>query len=570
MDDLSEYRQLDQSASGSDQPYHTGLAQRVRTNTIEARRNRLRRAAVCYDVRDLPRIGGTFSYTHDNILVRLILPIMWRLSSRDIGNLSIKVHHDPAGGDVKVGCVNVPLGSALLPGFILDDPSNVDWGDENTTSGAKVTTELGPVGVHPNVGEDRWLMIFITFLSELAGSPARNDGASYPSPPSALDRWRETKIILDDDTPHTLTSENEPRAIGFQDTAKTTDWPDNLLAPPRQSLLIDDSSTEKGIYVYPPYLQAYNPGSANVAVFYDNFSYTDLYSVSIEETSMKGIPGTSAFNAGKAASTDFHRSDVLDLQEEVWGRHGRIYHIGGTTQLDDTDFRLGAANGAINKLHNYVDLGSAKSTAAVIGQCRVGGEGSYTLTDGTTTKTRTGYDVNALFCIAGHGAEGRDRLMPTYTVTVNLVLTDDDGSTATVTGGNYGFEDRQACVMPIGVDDIRREWINPIGYLLRAHHIDDPEGLDQENLLSHSMLGVFPEDVWSSGHWFLYSGTIVDTDTDSNRLLSIKVKGDTGDFGSEGAGTLVTGEEPKTFIHLVTWTVVAADTARTGAADVGA
>jgi hypothetical protein len=261
---------------------------------------------------------------------------------------------------------------------------------------------------------------------------------------------------------------------------------------------------------------------------------------------------------------------MITEAEKVALLHTPVFQCGGTVDVDTVDTLI-SGGGARYKLHNFIEYTTSYTT---IGNCPVRPHGEFK-TYGSNQLTRVGYRVAAVFAISSaasvtsrFGALSVDTAPP-LDLDVQLLLTDRDGSATQVDGGTSAFPSSPTNPHPVGEQTtLPRGFYDPIGYLLRIHHINRLDTQAPNDHLGHSMAGMFPEDTWRHGKYIYYESEIIDTvdvEIPTNavpaRLLSIQVRGGTVPEASwGGTGT----PAPKSYIHLLSWTVVGLDVPRPG------
>ena len=183
-----------------------------------------------------------------------------------------------------------------------------------------------------------------------------------------------------------------------------------------------------------------------------------------------------------------------------------------------------------------------------------------------TAQTRAAYRVVCLFAISAAGVDEVNEDLPATLMglSIRLSLAERDGGATVVTGGAEPAVRIPPCLHRVGQQhNSGRAAFNPVGYLLRAHHISEAAVTQlPDDLLSHSLLGQFPEDAWNTGNYAAFDATITDTESSTLRRLSVEVLGTTSDIPSNQ-----NSDAPKAFIHLLTWTVVGQDIAHPGRLD---
>lgn len=578
---MTDFKAINQDAAASDKPMHSALMQGIRNNTIAAREKRLRSMTKSYDLRvisstnvDRPRIHGTYSWNTPELRVYGCLPFLYVRTRPDVTQIKVLVagvQTDTAGS---LAAAVVKIEDAILGAWtgFREFPDDASASNTAISAGASTQEDSFTLTLPATTGDV--FMVFFGARSDLDGtvteiqdSVAAN--AMYAATYGALRRKVGGAVIqYNFNSNHTETTQRPDFCVGFDSGAGKASWPQSGLKPSRQAIFIDDGGSFRGVYVYPPYDENIEYGLPNTARLFKNpTGFYDLESIQIVEVAETGFVFDSALNGGKAASIETHSRLVVEA-EKLPLRYVPAYHCGGNVAPNTTDHvldNIGAlagtgAYGSINKLHNYVEYTASWQT---IGQCTVRPHGTHKTLDGTTTQTRVGYRAVAVFAISAASSLDFSRrtieVSPpaTFDLDVKLILTDRNASGTSVVGGAQAYNKVPANAHPVGLQtEAVRALSEPVGYLLRLHHIDDID-TDQEvnELVSHTLAGQFPDDVWSSGRYLFVDLEIIDTETDPERLLTIQVRGNSDDVPNTGwAGTGTAAANA--YVHLLTWTVV--------------
>jgi hypothetical protein len=583
---MTTFKAIDQDAAASDLPYHTALAQGIRTNVIASVEKRLRSQTHSYpELYNRPRMVGTYHYTTDNKIVHTMIPFIYVRSRPDVTEIDVAIAGVQTGATGTVTAVVVTMTDALSGAFPgLDDMDSMpNTATSGVTASASVQEVLfsgaDPLVLPPYTGDT--FVVFICSRSALIGTRVEildNLGAAAVKIPwtGALHLAIGACVIeYTSDIPHDETTQRADFAVQMTPaTGKTDGWPTNGVPSSRQAIYVDDagSSTFVGIYVYPPFelTRDYPTVDTTGALYSNHFSTFDLVSVTITESAVNTYAQNSALNGGKPLSVEPQHVVINEAEKQAL-RATPCFHMGGTVAIDTNDLLLTAVgDGAANRLHNSVVYdGSAWTT---IGNCLVRPHGEHARI-GSTQETRCAYRVVGILALSAHAGirvsgPGLRHISdaPTYGLDVQLILSDvGDVTGNAVTSPTFSLGRVLSNAWPVGHQhDQKRDAYPPVGYLLRAHHMTDVGGGSTDSqkpndLLSHALLGQFPEDVWAGGSYVVFDEIIVETSItgDANlsvpaRLLTIQVQGVTADEPPASDD----GDTANTIVHLLTWTCV--------------
>ncbi len=526
------FKTLDQDAADSDRALISLTLQHSSDNVEAARDTRLRKGGGVYSAAnagvDLLRLCGTVSVDGDGDLRRVVIPHIWRLSTLEVTEFKARFRHDVVGATSDIGLAMVPL-TAINKRLQLDDAG--DWFDES--SEAVAATKTTEVTVTPPDAEKGEYLLFVTWKSALYGTVDQILNVAA----NVLDGWTARAIWLDASptTPFSAT-ERPCRVVTYADPVKLEDSKDGELPRPRQLIYTDLTSSAKRLYVYPLHDQHDSIGdrpTATDTIYAQSLSHADLEAVEFYESDVNALPGIgSSLNPGQQTHTIAARQ-IQTRAENIYFNHSRAFHVGGTARLALLDSVTALVPGAINKQHSFLKYSDV--AWRTIGECMVGAT-MPAVDMGGSNVVRNAYDVIAIFAIAFSGVDGPRTPPPEFDLDVRLRLINLDG----VTGAAAGGEDRLSITgMGFAQDQFNPSTAShPIGHLLRLHRPFQAQG--EAQLMSHTLLGVYPEDLWHTGRWYVYRGSIKDGATATERLLQIQVEG-------------LSTPDPEAFIHLITW-----------------
>ena len=591
---MTTFKAIDQTAASADKPYSAALAQGSRNNVIASRDNRGRGMCKVYETRvdgggdpiNTPRMVGTYAWEDDEKRVHTMIPFIYVRTRPEYTQIEVTAVGDQVVALGTHTAVVITMRDAMggvFPG--LDDVDNMP---NASTAGQSVGTDVevsftgsGALTLPANEGDT--FMVFYCHKSSLSGSISEITDASATvavdinaAPENERLSMGGNIVKYNSDTPHSEVSQRPTFALGLNDSTGKNSWPSNDGPSARQAIFVDDDSTDFiGIYIYPPYKFGFRSGfDPALHLMKKDLSYFDLKSVNIVESTIRPFAFDSALNAGKPAAVEIHSQTVVEA-EKVALLHTPVFHCGGSV-APTPDIILTSARGVINKLHHWSEYTAAWQT---IGACPVRPHGEHK-TYGEQQQTRVGYRVVGVIALTSGVGYNDPRGIVHFEETaqgnslrlsVRLRLTDRDGSTNEVLGGEDAHGFIPANTFAVGQSaTLGHGNFSPVGYLLRMHHIVEYDSQAVNNLVSHSLLGQFPEDVWSLGHYLYFDADIVDTTdietpigTVPARLLSVQVLGNAADVPSEptfGSDSLI----PTSNVHLLTWTVVGKSVSRPG------
>ena len=593
---MTTFKAIDQTAAASDKPYSAAVAQGTRNNVIASRDNRGRGMCKVYETRvdgesetiNTPRMVGTYAWTDAEKRVHTMIPFVYIRTRPEVTEIEVTAVGDQVVALGTHTAVVITMRDAMSGSFPgLDDVDNMP---NASTSGQVVGTDVavsftGSAALTLPASEGDTFMVFYCHKSSLSGSISEITDASATVAVDTHTGAGNTRLSMggaiikyNSDTPHSEVSQRPLFAVGINDGSDKNSWPSNEGPAAHQAIFVDDDSSDfSGVYVYPPYEFNLQHGVlGDLHLMKKDLSYFDLKSINIVESAVRPFVFDSALNAGKPAAVEIHSQTVVEA-EKIALLHTPVFHCGGSV-APTPDIILTSARGVINKLHNWVEYTAAWQT---VGACPVRPHGEHK-TYGEAQQTRVGYRVVGVIALtAGSSYEttsaagGLDmRGVPPakeMRLSIRLRLTDRDGSTNEVLGGEdeHGFI--PANTFPVGqMAVIVHRSYNPIGYLLRMHHIVQLDSQAVDNLVSHSLLGQFPEDVWRTGQYLYFDTSIVDTtstETPSGsvnaRLLSVQVLGNAADVPPTPTFNS-TSLSSNAYAHLLTWTVVGETVSRPG------
>ena len=593
---MTTFKAIDQTAASADKPYSSALAQGSRNNVIASRDNRGRGMCKVYETRvdgsgdpiNTPRMVGTYAWTDAEKRVHTMIPYVYVRTRPEYTQIEVTVVGDQVvalGTHTAVVITMRDAMSGVFPG--LDDVDNMP---NASTAGQAVGTDVaisftGSAALTLPSNEGDTFMVFICHKSSLSGSISEiTDGSAtvavdtHPGAGATRLSMGGAIIKYNSDTPHSETSQRPLFAVGINDGSDKASWPSNEGPSAHQAIFVDDDSTDfSGIYVYPPYEFNLQHGVlGDLHLMKKDLSYFDLKSVNIVESTIRPFAFDSALNAGKPAAVEIHSQTVVEA-EKVALLHTPVFHCGGSV-APTPDIILTSARGVINKLHNWVEYTAAWQT---IGATPVRPHGEHK-TYGEQQQTRVGYRVVGVIALtagssfettrAAGGLDTRgDPPGKAMRLSIRLRLTDRDGSTNEVLGDEDAHGFIPANTFPVGqMAVLDHGSYSPIGYLLRMHHIVQLNSQAVDNLISHSLLGQFPEDVWRTGQYLYFDADIVDTTdmetpvgTVAARLLSVQILGNADDVPPTPTFNS-TSLSSNAYAHLLTWTVVGKSVSRPG------
>jgi hypothetical protein len=578
---MATFKAIDQAATTSDYPYHTALAQGIRTNVIATRENRLRSLVKSYDLRDLPRMYGTLGWSEPNRLVYTMIPFVLYRSHRQVTQIDVEIVGviDDAATTIttsKCAAVVVTLHDATSGSFPdLSDIANMDNAVEsgNLTSSAN-DQHVSLTGLELPASDEDAFMVFVCFKSALSGSADLIDDNATSG--QAHDHYGGVLVQYNNSTPHTETTGRPDFVVGFDNGSGKVGPPNLESGKARHAIHIDDAHAFEtgyggGIYVYPPYDNNFTYGAGAGALgtpraadrlVKSDMSYMDLKSVQIVESAETAFVMDSALNAAKPASVEAHNRIIVEA-EKVALRYTNVFHCGGNIRPTVTDLYL-TSGGSISKLHNFVEYDDS-GTWTTLGWTTVR-KGDLESVNGSTGINRVMYKVGAILALSGSAesdegtrANAFARSWTHNTLALGLecrLILDDrnEGGTA-VTGTTRVYPSEVANTFPVGEPtSLARPHHTPVGYLLRLHHISQRNAMTVNDIVSHTLMGTYPSDVWSTGRFIPFESDILDTESGAYRYLKLQVRGtDEPPAGFTGTGT----DAAAAFIHLVTWTVLA-------------
>ena len=322
------FQGIDRSALGTGDVYNAALCDDIEANGQEIRTKRLRKGCCQWDVRDLPRLTGSYGYSGDGVQQRTLLPFLWERTSTAVTGIKVRVYHSViTPGDVVLGVVILPWGESALPRVF---PANdVSSGTIATTSLA--STSLTRSNIPQDWGQD--LVIFLTILGTEAGSAASwVDVSSY--------KWDKMYFTCDMTGASPISTDTIPQYV-LTTVEKGTgdDWTTGDIPPPRQLIRTEDAAQDYGV-VWPPFANA-SDGTLNHEFYLDAIASIDLYAIEIEEVTLATLPGPgSALNPGQIDSAQVARGAHLakiygcnDCHGENFaGSAGGRQFFGGTAQ----------------------------------------------------------------------------------------------------------------------------------------------------------------------------------------------------------------------------------------------
>lgn len=560
---MADFTGIDQTATNADQPMHTALVQQIRENSVAALENRLPRCAAAFDAREPLRLVGAPSWNDTTRLVRVLHPFLWRRSHRDVTQIKVTLLIDVVGATTEVGALVVPVSEInQIPALAndWDDLPNADQSNATTATpiDAYLTLEL------PDSDDDLYV-VFISCRSAQTGTTDEIVKTSDSTPP--ISSLRSSVLVLEtasiSDTAGTLSTSRPiwQTTITEANGAAKSGGLDYTLTTPRQAVYLDLDGTTPVIVAYPPY-DGIVSVDTSFELHYEELSYIDVYSVDVEESAIRLPQATSALNAGEAPHVAAHIETTTIQHQAFHSVGGRVrsiappVHLVDTATIENDDLQLGDT---LNRSHGYVTYQATEWHT--IASCPVGEGFRFRDYDASTTYYKTGYEVHALFAIAANGyfrpagREAPDTPELGLKARVVLTTTDTTSNTSVVTGDTLDLGRIAANTFPIGdMDDNSLGAYHPVGYLLRLHHYDDADNQLNGSLLSHSLLGGFPEDTWNAGRYALATLLIKDTQTSAIRGLELQVQGYAADVpaaGAIGSGTI----KPYAFVHCLAWTV---------------
>jgi hypothetical protein len=550
------FQQIDDTAADADEPLDGLLLQDLANNAQASRDARLRRGSVCWDVRDPPIICGTYPWGSPGLIgafgdgmIRVVQPFLWRRSSLDVTEITVRPRHTVVDGDIEVGVVVLPLHP--LRGFPRDFPENAEENTETTRAAAAISNSGAGFAVDVSEIEKQEMIVCLTWRSELVGSPTGPIAATDMEIPRLLangaalnsgglgSTQRPCKVITLSDKTYTYTAGNIP--------------------PDKQLIFVDyNVGAESSVWVYPPFEQTGGAityvGGGNLEFSHQTISSAALYSVEIEETAVRDFkPFQASLNPGQPDKAKAIKEACYRRDERVFLEHTRVWAMGPPSpdpELQDTNW---SSSNALNPVHATAQWSSPDRSLAT---CYVGTTHRHDSVDGTDSKV-VAYDVTALVGIAAAGSYQDGASVRQEVVRLWLTLGNPGGFSAGVTGAKVEY-----LTVPMVYSSATyalRLYSHPLGYLLRLHYENAASPVAPHPVsgqIAHAMLGHYPEDVWHQarpseqrGGFIIYRGRIVDTSNSAQRKLNLWIDSETF-------------PDPHAWAHCISWcvtTVVAED-----------
>lgn len=528
---MSDYHKIDDAAIGADTTHSAALAQMVADNAQGSRDRRLRRCSVSWDKRDAPLMWGAYSWVQpsDAPTERVLLPIIWRRSSTDVTELTLRVRGlFAAAGTIVLGAV--VLGMSGLEPFPRNVPAN-HAEDDVTASPTVQTIEIVVSDINL---PDEEVMILITVLSSLTGSSTLLGAVGAIETYGVIAATAEPtgRSLL------VMSMVIDPVAGGG-----LHHWFDGRLPSPRQIIAVE-ADTLDSFYVYPPF----DPSG----VVYGDLTEHEFYkracngmlllAVEVEETSIRAFPSyQAALNPDGAVSAIDAQTILYGRNEETFLTQTTCWAIGPPSpdvEEEDSNF----SGKMLNKMHAVVPYGT-DSTERSIASCYVGGSADFRDIDGSTEYLCSTYEVTAMFAVAGVAYSGapQNPVMP-FEVRLGLTALGTGPSELYSTSTSMRPKLFNFHTNPLA----DRNKSDPIGYLLRLSY--NAERASES--IAHNMLGIYPEDIWHSGrpvsnpagNFVFYRGSIKDEEDTARRKLNLWVT------------STATAQIPA-YLHCISWCV---------------